>query len=330
MQEQPRQIIIRSPNWLGDQIMALSFYQGVRELFPESRIVCFRPYSLRGVLPSGLIDEDWEFKKEEIQKGSSRKEWIRKLKEGKFDISVSLTASWSSALLFYQAGIGSRLGFSQSGSGILLSSSLPWRGVKANKHKSLLYRELLHLLDAKASLLDLPKTLSVKKSPEDFLVLAPGAALPLREWPYFPELIFELKRRYPEREIKVVGTHTESAWQSRLKRWNLPGVSDYIGKTSVSELINLCSKASLVIANDSGVAHLSATLSQVPTIVIFGPGNPSYIAPQGPVVMPVKPAQLACSPCEKPYCRAPYGYQQCLREIKIHDVLSAVEKALSL
>ena len=57
--------------------MALSFYQGVRELFPESRIVCFRPYSLRGVLPSGLIDEEWEFKKEEIQKGSSRKEWIR-------------------------------------------------------------------------------------------------------------------------------------------------------------------------------------------------------------------------------------------------------------
>lgn len=310
--------------------MALSFYQGLRQLFPESRIVCFRPVSLKGVLPSGLVDEEWEFQKEEIRKGSLRKRWILKLKEENFDLSVSLTASWSSALLFYQAGIKRRVGFSQSGSGLLLSTSLPWLGVKANKHKSLLYQDLLPLSDSRASLLDFPKASLVRKRPENFVVLAPGAALPLREWPYFPELLFELKKRYPEMEIKVVGTQTESAWQSRLKRWNLPKVTDFIGKTSVSELIDLCSKARLVIANDSGVAHLSATLSKVPTVVIFGPGNPSYIAPQGPQVLQVKPSELACSPCEKPYCKAPYGYQQCLREIKIHDVLPVIEQALSL
>ena len=79
------------------------------------------------------------------------------------------------------------------------------------------------------------------------------------------------------------------------------------------------------------MAHLSATLAGARTLVLFGPGNPKYIAPQGSKVIPVvADRQPACSPCEKPYCRAPFGYQKCLKDISVETVLKRIETALAL
>jgi ADP-heptose:LPS heptosyltransferase len=114
-------------------------------------------------------------------------------------------------------------------------------------------------------------------------------------------------------------------------RWKLEGVEDRIGKTSLVELKDLCAHAELVIANDSGVAHLSSTLAGARTLVVFGPGNPTYIAPQGPKMVPVLAnPKVVCSPCEKAYCRAPFGYQKCLKDISVETVLKQIETTLPL
>lgn len=330
--EQPQRILVRSPNWLGDHIMALACYHGVRQLFPKSYIVGWVPAGFKGVIPSGLFDEEWEFKKSDLKDRKGVAHWLKKIQEANFDLSINLNASWSSALLFFRAKIPHRVSFSESGSQILSSASLPFRGVKAGIHKSQIYWKLLLLVDQKLTFQPAYSTqMSTERKTEKFWVIAPGAALPLREWPYFPELIFELKKRYPDRILKVVGTVTESAWKSRLARWKLKGVEDLIGETNLLDLKNICSQSELVIANDSGVAHLSATLSGARTLVLFGPGNPAYIAPHGSQVIPVRvESGIRCSPCEKSYCRAPEGYQKCLKEISIESVLQQIESALSL
>ena len=66
-----------------------------------------------------------------------------------------------------------------------------------------------------------------------------------------------------------------------LKNVSDPGVEDWIERTTLPELVSLCRRASLVIANDSGVAHLAATLAGASTLVLFGPGDPDYIRPLG-------------------------------------------------
>ncbi len=330
---QPQRIIVRAPNWLGDHVMAFSFYEQLRRGFPKARLVCLLPEGLQGLISNGLFDEEWAFKKSDFKNKNKVFNWIQKIQEQKFDLSYSLTASWSSALLFYRAKILRRYGFSESGSGILLSQFIPWRGTESKLHKSDLFLELLKMGSQESEKSDAAKrsTSPSLRVQESYWVIAPGAALPLREWPYFPELLFEIKKKYPNQKIVVVGTSLEEAWISRLKRWKLKGVEDLIQKTSLLQLRDLCSKAQLVIANDSGVAHVAGTLAQAPTLVLFGPGTPDYIAPRGPSVHSLTPSsKVGCAPCEKAYCRSPWGYQKCLKEISVDTVLTKVEKILSL
>jgi len=104
-------------------------------------------------------------------------------------------------------------------------------------------------------------------------------------------------------------------------------VEDKIGTTSLQDLVQICSKAKRGLANDSGVAHVSASLAQAPTLVIFGPGDPRYVFPQGPRVMTLTPpSEIHCSPCEKSYCRAPLGYARCLKEISVNTVLDTMRR----
>lgn len=323
---QPRRVIVRTPNWLGDHVMALRFYQGLRSAFPRSEITAFLPQSLVGLFPDSPFDREWGFIKQDLKETQKRSFWLSQIKEAQFDLSVSLPSSWSSALLFWRARIPQRLGFAHSGNSILYQRSLPWRGVQSGTHKSVLYTDLLRLLNQPVSESAYQQK-EDQSQKEDFWVLAPGAALPLREWPFFPELLFKLKEMKPHQKILVIGSGPEVAWKTRLKRWNLPLVEDKVGETSLPDLVRLCSRARLVIANDSGVAHVSATLSSAPTLVIFGPGNPRYIQPQGPSVLPLKPpSEIYCSPCEKAYCRAPMGHARCLKEISVNAVLNTLKQ----
>jgi len=327
---QPERILVRAPNWLGDHVMARAFYEALKDCFPKSQRILFCPEGLEGLFPSDLFQEEWVFSKKHLKTRPGVKDWIERIKVHHFNLSFCLTSSWSSAFLFYRAGIQRRIGFSESGSGILLSDSLPWRGKREGRHKSEIYQDLLRReFPEKSSPASTPFLKEAHGERENYWVLAPGAALPLREWPYFLELLLEIKKKYPAKRILVVGTALESAWVSRLKRWNLEGVEDFIGKTELPQLKALCSKAQLVIANDSGVAHLAASLSQALTIVLMGPGTPHYIAPLGPQVLCLTPgAKVSCAPCEKPYCKSPFGYQKCLKEIPVNTVLNKIEEAL--
>lgn len=323
---QPRRVIVRTPNWLGDHVMAWSFYRGLRRAFPNAEITALLPQSLLGLFIDSPFDQEWSFKKTELKDSQGHSGLVDRIKDACFDLAVSLPSSWSSALLFWKARVPQRIGFSEMGNSVFYQKSLAWRGVHSGKHKSDLYSQILSLISQPAIE---PESFRKEDKPprEDFWILAPGAALPLREWPFFPELLFKLKEMSPHQKILVIGSDLEAAWKTRLKRWNLPFVEDWIGKTSLPDLVKLCSRAKLVIANDSGVAHVSATISKAPTLVLFGPGDPHYIRPLGPSVISLTPpSEIHCSPCEKAYCKAPMGYARCLKEISVHSVINTMKQ----
>lgn len=101
---------------------------------------------------------------------------------------------------------------------------------------------------------------------------------------------------------------------------------DLIGKTSVKELIDLCSIAHLLISHDSGVANL-ASLTSIKTIVLFGPETPVLYAPLNSNMIIIY-KNFACSPCFSAYnhrnsiCRN----NLCLQAISADEVY---EKAMS-
>lgn len=303
-------IVVRSPNWIGDHVMALPFYRGLRKCYPNASLILLCPEEVAEIPIPGVFDE-------KILMNSKERKTIRGflnlsevLMERRINLAIALPASFSSALLFAMARISYRVGFAQGGSALFLTSSLSWKGRLSGKHKSEMYVDLLEFLMGMS--LDRSDSAHVNSQErEKLIVVAPGASIALREWPYFQELLVGLRRHHPDYRVVVVGSSNQAKWHGFLKRLGDSDIEDYIEKTTIPVLIDLFRKSRLVIANDSGAAHLAATLGQAPTLVLFGPGDPAYVMPQGRRVELLRREDVPCSPCERAYCRAP-KYQLCL------------------
>lgn len=309
----PNRIIVRAPNWIGDQVMAMEFYQSLRAHYPKAHITWLLKESLQSLSTYGLADEVLLLP-----------QTAKALALKKFDLAISLPATLRATVLFFSARIPNRVGFSQDGNELFLTAHKKWEGRKTKKHKADLYLELFEFISSHKPTKRLRPTSSQERQKK--IVIAPGASIRLREWPYYEALTDKILEAYPEYSLSFVGASESEAWHEILK--NKKRVTDLIGKTSLEELRKECESAALVIANDSGTAHIAATLAEAKTLVLFGPGDPNYIAPRGEVY-PVRLEGLPCSPCEKPYCQAPYGYQACLRNLKVETVFSKVAKALN-
>lgn len=319
-------IVVRSPNWIGDHVMAIPFYRALREVYPGAEVSLLCPQGLEGLEVPKVFSRVLPISPDGRKFPGGAWRTGKKLRAYAFDIAITLPASWSAALTLFSARIPTRLGFQSDGSDLLLTEALPWRGRRAGLHKSELYLELLRWLSGKQSFAaEAPAGEGPRKKT---IVVAPGASISLREWPHFPQLLLELKAKYPDYRLAVVGGPREKAWHTQLRRWGT-GIEDLVEKTSLEDLGAMMKTAAVVIANDSGLAHVAATLAGAPTIVLLGPGDPAYILPRGRRVEGLRVA-LPCSPCESAVCRAPYGYQKCLRSLPVDAVLAATERALSL
>ncbi len=319
--EKPRNIIVRAPNFLGDHVMALPFYARLRAHYPTSRITLLGPgFSDAYVDPAlnfsyrPLLGVDGH----RLRSGAL----AAAFKEDGYDLSVSLVASFSSAFLFWRAGIGHRIGFAETLAMPLLTHPTRWKGRAAGLHKTDLYLSLLSEASVPTAR---EKTEPRPTTANRRIVIAPGASLPLREWPFFVELIGWLRTRFPEFVITIVGGQNEAVWHKRLERLADSQVEDLIEKTDLSALVGVFSSAALVISNDSGPAHVAASVANVPTLVIFGPGDPQYVAPLTENTQVVRRADLACSPCESAICRA-VEKKACLNGLGVDAVIGAIEK----
>lgn len=99
-------IVIRTPNWIGDVILALPAIESVTKNFPEAEIwlaasgwvqdLFASDESAPNIIPLGRLNHLKNLRSS-----------ARQLKESGFDIGLLLTNSFASALLFYLAGIRS-------------------------------------------------------------------------------------------------------------------------------------------------------------------------------------------------------------------------------
>ncbi|MCB0416658.1 MAG: lipopolysaccharide heptosyltransferase II [Bdellovibrionaceae bacterium] len=318
-------ILVRAPNWIGDHVMALPFYAALRRQYPEAHLSLLHTAQTAG-LNLGEFDETQELPRD-WRRPRSLLAFARALRKREYAVAFSLPASWSSNALLWLSRIPCRIGFDEGGSGVLLTHALRWRGPRAGRHKSSLYAELLDLgVDAAAFQ---STSAHLTSANEKKIVLAPGAALGLREWPYVEDLALKLAEKFPDHELVLVGGPGEQKWQTRLGRLGLANFTDRVGQTTLDALCSLLCTASVVIANDSGVAHLAATVADRPTVVLYGPGNPEYIRPLGGNSTSLFVSDLGCRPCDSNRCLGGYGYQACLRELSPDRVFRAVEAILT-
>lgn len=131
------------------------------------------------------------------------------------------------------------------------------------------------------------------------VLLNPNASdmLPLRKWPTdrFVALGKRLLDSNSDLTVVITGAPSEGEAGARIADAIGERAVSMAGKTTLRELIVLYTLADVMVTNDSGPAHF-ASLTELQTLVLYGPETPFLFGPLGPGAHPVM-AGLACSPC---------------------------------
>jgi ADP-heptose:LPS heptosyltransferase len=124
------------------------------------------------------------------------------------------------------------------------------------------------------------------------LVIAPGCKtgeMALKRWPFFPQLA----ERFPD--VVIVGTNDDLR-DAHNASFRFPAhVRSLVDRLSLRETAECLASAGVVVANDSGLAHVAGAVG-APTVILFGP-TPDRTLGQFPENVCVLRAGLPCEPC---------------------------------
>lgn len=164
------------------------------------------------------------------------------------------------------------------------------------------------------------------------VLINPNASelLPQRRWEMsrYASLIRLISERFGDVLILITGAASEKMEAENLvKEADSPRCVNFAGQLHLSELTALYSLSALMVSNDSGPAHF-ASVTHMPTVVIFGPETPDLYRSLGDT-SPVY-AGLACSPCVSAanHRKTPCRDNVCLRAVTVDAVFSEVIKRL--
>lgn len=312
-------IIVRTPNWVGDAVMALPFLSSLRLNAPRSEITLItRPFLAdfysHVVACNRVIALD-----ERHGRHGLWSVWRNgmMLRPQHYDLAFCLPPSFGAALMMRLAGVGRRVGHSSDRRGWLLTDTIPYLPNGKRPHRALGYLALLNLVfensridtelqydcggDARVTVDSIFSQRGLGGS-DRILALAPGAAQPNKLWR--SDRFAAIGQCWLQEEsarVVIVGGEGDRAVAE--------AVATAIGSDRV---VNLCGAGSLPVAgetirratifvgNDSGLSHLASAVG-TPVVVISGPGDPTEVAPFGKGALTVKKA-LYCSPCYSNTC----------------------------
>jgi len=342
-------ILVRAPNWVGDQILSYPFYCYLRELFPKAKIISVCIPSLESIQYKNIVDEviSVPVKSSDnfIKKFSIIHSLAKEVKQrGDWDIGISLPDSFSAAWFLFGSKCKLRVGYRFDGRGVLLNKALPWKSC-IGVHRAQAYLNLLKPLGLSdiqiknfwssalnknfnpSKLWKITKPLQAPEGP--FWVLAPGSAAASRRWPvaYFASLAKKVVMETGWKGV-VVGGPQESSIARTLCEDRLLKLEDYTNRCKISELSEVFRCAQFNIANDSGLAHV-ASFCGGKVSVIVGAGDPKRTKPTGPGMVQLNLNPVACWPCERNVCfQSGEMHNACLNGISPDQVWNNVKTGL--
>jgi len=155
------------------------------------------------------------------------------------------------------------------------------------------------------------------------IVVAPLGNSSLRNWPVerYARLV-DLLLAEIDCCVALVGSRDQAGLLNSLQeeRCDNPRVVNLVGQTDWSDLATVVGDADLVIANNSGIAHLAAACG-TPTLAIYsGSHQPQEWGPRGRLVRTLM-AAVPCSPCGHDRLEACPHDHLCMTLIEPENVL---------
>ena len=339
--ESIRRIFVRTPNWLGDAVMALPALAALEKAFPRASVALLAHSRVAGLFglekrTEGVIAYDPQGVHRGVR-GISK--LAGELRKGRFDLAVVFSNSFSSAWMAFLAQARQRVGYVSEGRGRLLTIRVRLRKDHRQRHLSEGYLDLIRALGIGCDAMVPKIALSpdIKKEGERFLRergVLPGMKL----IGFGPGATYgEAKRWDPERFAEVgkklgakgywlvlLGVREEKALCDRIGEGIGEKAINLAGETDLRALAGVLAHCSAFVSNDTGVMHLEAALG-IPVVGLFGSTSPEWTRPLGRAKVIYK--RPYCSPCFARTC--PDGSRRCWKAIGVEEVLSVVKEDLA-
>jgi heptosyltransferase-2 len=328
-------ILIAQTAFLGDVVLSTPLMQAIRDRWPRAYVAAMvRPPAvslLEGLpfLDAVLVDHP-----QDQPKTARWTHILRALRGQRFDLAVSPSRSLRVGLLLLAAGIRRRVGY-RLGLNRWLYTDIVER--RADLHIVERERELLRpfggmfceypLAVAQATSLapDLERVLGQPAARR--VAIAPGSTWATKRWS--PEGYAWVASQLAVQGVQVylIGSGRESPVVDEVARGARAAVN-LCGRTTLPELAAILGRCDLIIANDSGPAHIAGAVG-TPVVVIYGASTLSLgYGPRDPRSRVVE-VPLDCRPCGKHNAdRCPLGHFRCMRDITPGRVLEAAREVL--
>lgn len=356
----PRRVLIRSVNWLGDAVMTMPAIQRLKQAHPQAQLA---------VLTTPKLADLWRLHpdvSEVIVHEPGNCPFVlfqqaQDLRRGRFDAAVIFPNSWRSALPIWLAGIPQRIGFRGHARAWMLTDSLdesadyqtkpvmtpeairrlgdgasttPVRPVF--KHQVHRHLQLTALLGADASpcvpRLQLAALPAEARLPQDKPLLALNAGAeygPAKRW-LLERFVAVAKTMADRKGVRwvIVGGPKEIDLGSKIAaEIGDQHAINLAGRTTLLGLCHALAQCRLLLTNDSGPMHLAAALGK-PVVAIFGSTEPALTGPDvaGDTRHAILRNAPPCSPCFLRECPIDF---RCMTAITIEEVMKAAERILA-
>jgi heptosyltransferase-2 len=316
----PKNIVVRGTNWVGDAMMTVPALREIRRLFPEAHItLATRPWAKGLFSGAEFIDEL------QVHEGSGLRSVVQQVREWRkqsFDLAVLFPNSLETALVASLARVPFRIGYATDGRQALLTHALAlpeWRSIK---HEVFYYLQIVAELEwlikheqtflnrqpdgslnissgRQAAARDFLRSHGVGSSNDGrvLIALCPGSINSrAKRWP--AERYAELGDRLIEElqaEVILIGSAAEVDVSHAVSRQMRKQPVVLTGRTDLAQLVAVLSQVDLLVSNDTGPAHIASALGR-PTLVIFGPTNPLTTRPFSPYGQVLRQPP-DCAPC---------------------------------
>ncbi len=328
-------ILVVGPAWVGDMIMAQSLFVTLAREFPDAIIDVLAPAWSRPLLarmPEVRKAIDMPLGHGAVGLGVRRR-LGRSLRAEGYDRAVIIPRSFKAALVPWFANIPCRTGYRGEMRYGLINDM---RALDKDVLTQTVQRFVALSLPADAAQ---PPEIPFPKLTVDagnkarltaelglatdrrVIALMPGAEYgPAKQWPvdYFAELARRLCARGDA--VWVLGSGKEHALGERVREVAGEGVANLCGSTQLVDTVDLLALADTAISNDSGLMHVAAAVG-TRVVGIYGSSTPAYTPPLSDKAETIY-LGLSCSPCFQRTC--PLGHTNCLKQISVEQVLSAI------
>lgn len=278
-----RRVLVVSPGWVGDAVMALPALQLFRAQQPVTDITML---AKPGLLPF------WELHTAPQHCLAVTNTWLTTLAlmRGGFAAAYLLPNSMRSALLPWLAAVPERMGLAGHWRSALLTQIVTPPNEEARRHQTWEYAAVL-APDAQAlpaPQLSIPAAIreaALKKItglPRPLIGVMPGAARgPAKRWPAerFAETAKSLGAKLGGSVI-IMGGPGDAEACAAVAVGVGPGALNLSGATTLGEWAALLAECALVLCNDSGGMHLAAAVG-TPVVAVFGLTDPMRTGPLG-------------------------------------------------